>query len=92
MYGLLCRCPGILLVCACGVWLCGVCVSPVSWGVYVCCVEVSQDVAPMFVGPKTRSLVPDTDTGTGPIPSVTVFRVKAYSGGVLARALRASGK
>jgi len=41
MYWLLCRCPGILLVCACGVWLCGVCVSPVSWGVYVCCVEVS---------------------------------------------------
>ena len=30
----------------------------------------------------------DTDTGgTGPIPHVTVFRVKAYSGGVLARAL-----
>jgi len=26
------------------------------------------------------------DTGTGPIPPVTVFRVKAYSGGVLARA------
>ena len=37
--------------------------------------------------PKARSLVPDTDTGTGPIPPVTVFRVKAYSGGVLARAL-----
>jgi hypothetical protein len=31
--------------------------------------------------------VPDTDTGTGQIPPVTVFRVKAYSGGVLARAL-----
>ena len=30
----------------------------------------------------------NTDTGgTGPIPHVTVFRVKAYSGGVLARAL-----
>jgi hypothetical protein len=38
----------------------------------------------LFVGPKTN---PDTDTGTGPIPPVTVFRVKAYSGGVLARAL-----
>jgi hypothetical protein len=37
----------------------------------------------LFVGPKTRSLVPDTDTGIGPIPPVTVFRVKAYSGGVL---------
>ncbi len=41
----------------------------------------------LFVGPKPRFLVPDTDTGTGPIPPVTVFRVKAYSGGVLARAL-----
>ena len=39
------------------------------------------------MGPKTRSLVPGTDTGTGPIPPVTVFRVKTYSGGVLARAL-----
>ena len=29
----------------------------------------------------------DTDTGTGPIPPVTVSRVNAYSGGVLARAL-----
>ena len=29
----------------------------------------------------------DTDTGTGPIPSITVSRVNAYSGGVLARAL-----
>ena len=29
----------------------------------------------------------DTDTGTGPIPPVTVFRVNAYSGGALARAL-----
>jgi hypothetical protein len=29
----------------------------------------------------------DTDTGTGPIPSITVPRVNAYSGGVLARAL-----
>ncbi len=27
------------------------------------------------------------DTGTGPIPSITVSRVNAYSGGVLARAL-----
>ena len=42
-----------------------------------------QELRP-FVGPKTN---PDTDTGTGPIPPVTVFRVKAYSGGVLARAL-----
>ena len=41
----------------------------------------------LFAGPRARSLVPDTDTGTGPIPPVTVFRVKAYSGGVLARAL-----
>ena len=41
----------------------------------------------LFVGPKARFLVPDTDTGTGPIPPVTVFRVKAYSGGALARAL-----
>jgi hypothetical protein len=31
--------------------------------------------------------VPDTDTGTGPIPPVTVFRVKSYNGGVLAREL-----
>ena len=31
--------------------------------------------------------VPDTDTGTGPIPPVTVSRVNAYSGGALARAL-----
>jgi hypothetical protein len=38
----------------------------------------------LFVVPKTN---PDTDTGTGPIPPVTVFRVKAYSGGILARAL-----
>ena len=29
----------------------------------------------------------DTDTGTGPIPPITVYRVNAYSGGVLARAL-----
>ena len=29
----------------------------------------------------------DTDTGTGPIPPITVSRVNAYSGGVLARAL-----
>jgi hypothetical protein len=29
----------------------------------------------------------DTDTGTGPIPSITVSKVNAYSGGVLARAL-----
>ena len=29
----------------------------------------------------------DTDTGTGPIPSITVTGVNAYSGGVLARAL-----
>ena len=29
----------------------------------------------------------DTDTGTGPIPAITVSRVNAYSGGVLARAL-----
>ena len=29
----------------------------------------------------------DTDTGTGPIPSITVSRVNAYSGGVLAKAL-----
>ena len=29
----------------------------------------------------------DTDTGTGPIPSITVSGVNAYSGGVLARAL-----
>jgi hypothetical protein len=29
----------------------------------------------------------DTDTGTGPIPPVTVSRVNAYSGGALARAL-----
>jgi hypothetical protein len=28
----------------------------------------------------------DTDTGTGPIPSITVSGVNAYSGGVLARA------
>jgi len=37
----------------------------------------------LFASPRTN---PDTDTGTGPIPPVTVFRVKAYSGGVLARA------
>ena len=45
----------------------------------------------LFAGPRARSLVPDTDTGTGPIvtpiPPVTVFRVKDYIGGVLARAL-----
>jgi hypothetical protein len=41
----------------------------------------------LFVGPKARFLVPDTDTGTGPIPPVMVFRVMAYSGGVLTRAL-----
>jgi len=29
----------------------------------------------------------DTNTGTGPIPPVTVSRVNAYSGGALARAL-----
>jgi hypothetical protein len=29
----------------------------------------------------------DTDTGTGPIQSITVSGVNAYSGGVLARAL-----
>jgi len=29
----------------------------------------------------------NTDTGTGPIPAITVSRVNAYSGGVLARAL-----
>jgi hypothetical protein len=29
----------------------------------------------------------DTDTGTGPIPSITVSKVNAYSGGILARAL-----
>jgi hypothetical protein len=29
----------------------------------------------------------DTDTGTGPIPPITVSKVNAYSGGVLARAL-----
>ena len=29
----------------------------------------------------------DTDTGTEPIPPVTVSRVNAYSGGALARAL-----
>jgi hypothetical protein len=35
-----------------------------------------------------QRLFVDTNTcGTGPIPHVTVFRVKAYSGGVLARAL-----
>jgi len=38
----------------------------------------------LFASPRTN---PDTDTCTGPIPPVTVFRVKAYSGGVLARAL-----
>ena len=38
-----------------------------------------QELRP-FVGPKTN---PDTDTGTCPIPPVTVFRVKAYSWGVL---------
>ena len=37
-----------------------------------------------FTSPR---IIPDTDTGTGPIPPVTVFRVKAYIGGVLARAL-----
>ena len=36
----------------------------------------------LFASPRTNP-----DTGTGPIPPVTVFRVKAYSGGVLARAL-----
>jgi hypothetical protein len=29
----------------------------------------------------------DTDTGTGQIPPITVSRVNAYSGGLLARAL-----
>ena len=42
----------------------------------------------LFASPRTN---PDTDTGTGPIvtpiPPVTVFRVKDYIGGVLARAL-----
>ena len=42
----------------------------------------------LFASPRTN---PDTDTGTGPIPPVTVFRVKAYSGGVLARAGTARG-
>jgi hypothetical protein len=32
--------------------------------------------------------IPDTDIGAGPIPPVTVSRVNAYSGGVLARAER----
>jgi hypothetical protein len=36
--------------------------------------------------PRVKSLIL-IDTGTGPITPVTVFRVKAYSGGVLARAL-----
>jgi len=31
----------------------------------------------LFVSPRTN---PDTDTGTCPIPPVTVFRVKAYCG------------
>jgi hypothetical protein len=34
-----------------------------------------------------RAKVPDTDTGTGPIPPVTVSRVKVYLGGVLAKEL-----
>ena len=60
-----------------------------------------QGVAPMHDAPRnpSRTLfeqlssfnhynsVLDTDTGTGPIPSITVSRVNAYSGGVLARAL-----
>ena len=36
---------------------------------------------------RSYNSVLDTDTGTGPIPSITVSRVNAYSGGVLARAL-----
>jgi hypothetical protein len=36
---------------------------------------------------QSWSQVPDTDTGTGPIPPVTVSRVQACSGGVLARSL-----
>jgi len=46
---------------------------------FFCCEKLC-----LFVGPKTN---PDPDTGTAPIPPVTVLRVKAYSGGVLARAL-----
>jgi len=36
---------------------------------------------------RSYNSVLDTDTGTGPKPSITVSRVNAYSGGVLARAL-----
>ena len=42
-YWLLCRFPGILRVCTCGVWLCSVCVPPggvVFWGALVMLVEV----------------------------------------------------
>ena len=41
----------------------------------------------MLGGYSHYNSVLDTDTGTGPIPSITVSRVNAYSGGVLARAL-----
>ena len=36
---------------------------------------------------RSYNSVLDTDTGTGPIPSITVSKVNAYSGGILARAL-----
>jgi hypothetical protein len=45
---------------------------------------VSSRAAALF---SPYNLVLDTDTGTGPIPPITVSRVNAYSGGVLARAL-----
>ena len=42
VYGPLCPFQGVLHVCACGVWLCGVCVAPVFWWAYVCGVEVTS--------------------------------------------------
>jgi hypothetical protein len=56
------------------------------------CVDESAHHALTYLLTYLRSLchynsVLDTDTGTGPIPSITVSGVNAYSGGVLARAL-----
>jgi hypothetical protein len=42
---------------------------------------------PQLISFSHYNSVLDTDTGTGPIPSITVSGVNAYSGGVLARAL-----
>jgi hypothetical protein len=73
--------------------------APFFWGVIASFARVyTSSSAPQCerIGPPggrfLRSNSPynwvlDTDTGTGPIPPITVSKVNAYSGGVLARAL-----